>query len=181
VYFNLYVPRQQREDRNCEPNGSKRSPNSVCSWSLRACKFDLLVFFRGIWTLQHIQKISQINIACNYRKISERWIEKSARKWSWPDVSKYPVCLVELRETQEDRKSCKHGQRVLTRVSPFSRWSVSTHDTYLMTWCININETVLTWNVWAKLRRSRPSRPVFLKYRIRIPVTFYLSLSSRLL
>jgi hypothetical protein len=47
---------------DCEPNGSKRSPNSVCCQSLRACNFDLLVLFRGIWTLPHLQRTCSLSL-----------------------------------------------------------------------------------------------------------------------
>jgi hypothetical protein len=31
VYFNPYIPEQQAERQKTEPNGSKHSPNLVCS------------------------------------------------------------------------------------------------------------------------------------------------------
>jgi hypothetical protein len=44
LYVNLYIPRQQEGKKVSELNGSKHSPNLICSQSLRACIFDLLVW-----------------------------------------------------------------------------------------------------------------------------------------
>jgi hypothetical protein len=42
------------EDKRIWQNGSKHSLNLVCSSSLHACNFDLLVLFQNIWTLSHL-------------------------------------------------------------------------------------------------------------------------------
>jgi hypothetical protein len=61
LYFNLYIDRRL-EDKDSGPNGSKHSLNLVCSLSLHARNFDLLVLFSNILTLPHLQRTCLLSL-----------------------------------------------------------------------------------------------------------------------
>jgi hypothetical protein len=47
--FSLQVLREETGRQDFEQNGSKHSPNLICSLFLHECNFDLVVSFPNIW------------------------------------------------------------------------------------------------------------------------------------
>jgi hypothetical protein len=75
----------RREDKRlC----TKHSLNLICSWSLPACNFDLLVLFPNIWILPHLQRTCSLSLCCKGKKVNSP-TTRHAGAWGERKYSSY--------------------------------------------------------------------------------------------